>query len=116
MIARMPPDVFGLTDDPLWYKDAIIYELHVRTFYDSDGDGVGDFLGLTQRLDYLQDLGVTALWLLPFCLSLPLIRPIGSRRSPEVFVTEPTHVWHLHHPALAWRLHAPGLGRVLAQR
>ena len=51
MMARMPPDVFGLTDDPLWYKDAIIYELHVRTFYDSDGDGVGDFLGLTQRLD-----------------------------------------------------------------
>src|SRR5216684_2715084 len=65
----MPPDVFGLTDDPLWYKDAIIYELHVRTFYDSDGDGVGDFLGLTQQLDYLQDLGVTALWLLPFCPS-----------------------------------------------
>jgi len=58
-----------LTDDPLWYKDAIIYELHVRTFYDSDGDGVGDFRGLTQRLDYLQDLGVTALWLLPFCPS-----------------------------------------------
>ncbi len=37
MMARMPPDVFGLTDDPLWYKDAIIYELHVRTFYDSNG-------------------------------------------------------------------------------
>src|SRR6058998_398087 len=69
MLARMPPDASGLTDDPLWYKDAIIYELHVRTFYDSDGDGVGDFLGLTQRLDYLQDLGVTALWLLPFCPS-----------------------------------------------
>src|SRR5437899_11439046 len=68
-MARIPADVFGLTDDPLWYKDAIIYELHVRTFYDSDGDGVGDFRGLTQRLDYLQDLGVTALWLLPFCPS-----------------------------------------------
>jgi maltose alpha-D-glucosyltransferase/alpha-amylase len=52
--------------DPLWYKDAIIYELHVRAFYDSDGDGVGDFRGLTEKLDYLQDLGVTALWLLPF--------------------------------------------------
>ena len=50
----------------LWYKDAIIYELHVRAFYDSDGDGIGDFRGLTQKLDYLQDLGVTALWLLPF--------------------------------------------------
>ena len=50
----------------LWYKDAIIYELHVRTFYDSDGDGIGDFAGLTAKLDYLRDLGVTAIWLLPF--------------------------------------------------
>ncbi|MFS8640762.1 MAG: maltose alpha-D-glucosyltransferase [Symbiobacteriaceae bacterium] len=50
----------------LWYKDAIIYEVHVRTFYDSDGDGYGDFRGLTEKLDYLQDLGVTALWVLPF--------------------------------------------------
>src|SRR3989442_4103052 len=52
--------------DPLWYKDAIIYELHVKTFYDSDGNGIGDFRGLVEKLDYLQDLGVTALWLLPF--------------------------------------------------
>ena len=50
----------------LWYKDAIIYQLHVRAFCDSAGDGVGDFLGLTSKLDYLQDLGVTALWLQPF--------------------------------------------------
>jgi maltose alpha-D-glucosyltransferase/alpha-amylase len=49
-----------------WYKDAIIYEVPVRAFYDSDGNGVGDFQGLTEKLDYLQDLGVTALWLLPF--------------------------------------------------
>ena len=49
-----------------WYKDAIIYELHVRSFFDADGDGCGDFRGLTARLDYLADLGVTALWLLPF--------------------------------------------------
>ncbi|HET9769023.1 MAG TPA: maltose alpha-D-glucosyltransferase, partial [Thermoanaerobaculia bacterium] len=53
-------------DDPLWYKDAVIYELHVRGFADSDADGIGDFRGLTGKLDYLQDLGVTALWLLPF--------------------------------------------------
>ncbi|MBI2910126.1 MAG: maltose alpha-D-glucosyltransferase [Chloroflexi bacterium] len=53
-------------NDPLWYKDAIFYELHVRSFCDSDGDGVGDFPGLTSRLDYLQDLGVTTLWLLPY--------------------------------------------------
>ncbi len=52
--------------NPLWYKTAIIYQLHVRAFYDSNGDGIGDFRGLTQKLDYLQDLGVTALWLLPF--------------------------------------------------
>jgi maltose alpha-D-glucosyltransferase / alpha-amylase len=52
--------------DGLWYKDAIIYEVHVRAFADSDGDGMGDFRGLTARLDYLQDLGVTAIWLLPF--------------------------------------------------
>jgi len=52
--------------DPLWYKDAIIYEVHVRAFADSDGDGIGDFPGLTEKLDYLQDLGVTAIWLLPF--------------------------------------------------
>jgi maltose alpha-D-glucosyltransferase / alpha-amylase len=52
--------------DPLWYKDAIIYEVHARAFYDSDEDGMGDFGGLTQKLDYLQDLGITAIWLLPF--------------------------------------------------
>lgn len=49
-----------------WYKDAVIYELHVRAFFDGNNDGKGDFAGLTQKLDYLQDLGVTALWLLPF--------------------------------------------------
>ena len=52
--------------DPLWYKDAIIYELHVRAFSDSNNDGIGDFPGLLSRLDYLQDLGITCIWLLPF--------------------------------------------------
>jgi len=56
----------GLTDEPDWYKDAIIYELRVRSYMDSNSDGIGDFRGLTEKLDYLQDLGVTALWLLPF--------------------------------------------------
>lgn len=56
----------NLNDDPLWYKDAIIYELHVKAFCDSDGDGIGDFKGLTTKLDYLQYLGVTVIWLLPF--------------------------------------------------
>ena len=55
-----------LDDDPLWYKDALIYELHVRAFNDSDGDGSGDFRGLMEKLSYLQDLGVSAIWLLPF--------------------------------------------------
>ncbi len=52
--------------DLLWYKDAIIYELHVRCFHDANGDGIGDFRGLIEKLDYLQELGVTCLWLLPF--------------------------------------------------
>ncbi len=57
---------FGSASDPLWYKDAIIYEIHVRAFADSNNDGIGDFPGLMSKLDYLQDLGVTCLWLLPF--------------------------------------------------
>jgi len=52
--------------NPFWYKSGVIYEVHVRAFQDSDGDGTGDFRGLTARLDYLRDLGITALWLLPF--------------------------------------------------
>jgi maltose alpha-D-glucosyltransferase/alpha-amylase len=56
----------ALPEDPLWYKDAVFYELRVRSFYDSNGDGIGDFPGLTEKLDYLESLGVTTLWLLPF--------------------------------------------------
>ncbi|MFA5140111.1 MAG: maltose alpha-D-glucosyltransferase [Elusimicrobiota bacterium] len=55
-----------MSDHSLWYKDAVLYELNVRTFFDGNDDGVGDFAGLTRKLDYLQDLGITALWLLPF--------------------------------------------------
>ncbi|UZH55077.1 maltose alpha-D-glucosyltransferase [Salinimicrobium tongyeongense] len=54
------------SDQETWYKDAIIYELHIKAFFDSNGDGIGDFEGLLQKLDYLEDLGVTAIWLLPF--------------------------------------------------
>ncbi|MEH2562755.1 maltose alpha-D-glucosyltransferase [Bradyrhizobium sp. AZCC 2289] len=54
------------TADELWYKDAIVYQLHVKAFADSNNDGIGDFAGLTEKLPYLQELGVTALWLLPF--------------------------------------------------
>ena len=53
----------------LWYKNAILYSLHVGTFMDSNGDGIGDFEGLSRRLDYLQGLGVTCLWLMPFQMS-----------------------------------------------
>ena len=65
----MAPDIRAdptLEADELWFKDAIIYQLHVKAFADSNHDGIGDFAGLTEKLDYLQDLGVTALWLLPF--------------------------------------------------
>src|SRR4029079_11462516 len=60
------PRAFASETIPLWYKDAVIYQVHVRAFSDSNGDGVGDFAGLTKKLDYLQDLGVNALWLQPF--------------------------------------------------
>src|SRR5688572_4359393 len=60
---RKPP---AAATDPLWYKDAILYELHVRAYHDSVADGMGDFTGLARKLDYLQDLGITAVWLLPF--------------------------------------------------
>ncbi|MHB8611696.1 MAG: maltose alpha-D-glucosyltransferase [Candidatus Dormibacteraceae bacterium] len=71
MIAKPAPrrrkiETLRPDDDPLWYKDALIYELHVRAFYDSDADGGGDFRGLLEKLPYLQDLGVNAIWLLPF--------------------------------------------------
>jgi maltose alpha-D-glucosyltransferase/alpha-amylase len=57
---------YNILNDPLWYKDVIIYEVHVKAFSDSNGDGIGDFKGLTNKLDYLEDLGINAIWLLPF--------------------------------------------------
>ncbi len=64
MNAPVEPPPF--TGDPLWYKDAVIYELHVRAFFDSNEDGIGDFAGITRKLDYIQELGVNTVWLLPF--------------------------------------------------
>ncbi|MDY6944814.1 MAG: maltose alpha-D-glucosyltransferase [Pseudomonadota bacterium] len=55
-----------MSDDPLWYKDAVIYQMHVKAFHDANGDGMGDFAGLAQKLDYIQELGVNTIWLLPF--------------------------------------------------
>src|SRR5258708_36974861 len=62
-----------MTDDSLWYKDAVIYQLHVKAFLDSSADGVGDFRGLTLKLDYRQDLGVTT----------PCLRPFSRPPSPD---------------------------------
>ena len=89
-----------------WYRDAVIYQLHVRAFADSNGDGTGDFAGLTSKLDYLADLGATALWLLPFYPS-PLrddgydiadygvVNPdYGTMASFKRFMTE-AHARHL---------------------
>jgi maltose alpha-D-glucosyltransferase/alpha-amylase len=56
----------GSARDPLWFKDAVIYEIHVKAFFDGNNDGIGDLPGLLQKLDYLEELGVTCLWLLPF--------------------------------------------------
>src|ERR1043165_1705848 len=65
-MAKWTQPIVTVDKDPLWYQNAILYEFHVRAFHDSNGDGIGDFPGLTQKLDYLHDLGVTAIWLLPF--------------------------------------------------
>lgn len=66
LVLRAPSPAAGIGEDPRWYKHAVIYQLQVRTFYDGNGDGIGEFLGLIRKLDYLQELGVTAIWLLPF--------------------------------------------------
>jgi maltose alpha-D-glucosyltransferase/alpha-amylase len=61
-----PAAATAAADDPLWYKDAVVYQLHVKAFFDSNGDGLGDFRGLTEKLDYIEQLGVNTIWLLPF--------------------------------------------------
>jgi maltose alpha-D-glucosyltransferase/alpha-amylase len=88
------------SDQSLWYRDAIIYEVHVRAFFDSNDDGIGDFAGLTQKLDYLKDLGVTTIWLLPFYPSPLLddgydiadytdVHPAyGTLRDARIFIRE----------------------------
>ena len=69
----------GSAADPLWYKDALIYELHVKAFYDSNNDGIGDFGGLIQKLDYLQDLGVT-------CHSYSAVTLFSLGNSSDMFL------------------------------
>jgi maltose alpha-D-glucosyltransferase / alpha-amylase len=96
-----------LTADSQWYKDAIIYEVRVRSFYDNSGDGIGDFAGLTEKLEYLQRLGVTTLWLLPFYPSpqrddgydisdyMQVHPDCGTLHDFQVFLAE-AHRWGLY--------------------
>ena len=65
-LAKPRPATVAITKDRLWYKDAIIYQLHIKSFFDSNNDGIGDFPGLLSKLDYIAELGVNAIWLLPF--------------------------------------------------
>jgi maltose alpha-D-glucosyltransferase / alpha-amylase len=65
-LSQPAPAPATTADDPLWYMDAVIYQVHVKAFYDSNGDGVGDFRGLTEKLDYIRDLGVNTVWVMPF--------------------------------------------------
>src|ERR1043165_3799595 len=65
-IAASEVDAAQPDDSPFWYRDVVIYQLHVKAFFDSNDDGIGDFRGLTQKLEYIRDLGVNAIWLLPF--------------------------------------------------
>ena len=103
IVAGANPIVAGanpIVGDPLWYKDAIIYQLHVKAYSDSNGDGIGDFRGLTQKLDYIAELGVNVVWLLPFYPSPMLddgydvadyhnVNPaFGTRQDFKVFVRE----------------------------
>ncbi len=87
----------GSAGDPLWYKDAVIYQLHVKSFYDSNGDGIGDFRGALQRMDYVADLGVTCLWLLPFFAS-PL-RDDGTTWPTIGASTRTTARWTISRPS-----------------
>ena len=78
---------------PDWYKDAIIYQIHVKAFQDSNGDGIGDFAGLMSRLDHVQELGATAIWLLPFYPS-PL-RDDGYDIAEYKAINPPTARWRI---------------------
>ena len=79
--------------DPLWYKDAVIYQVHVKSYFDSNNDGIGDFPGLIAKLDYIKDLGVNTIWLLPFYPS--------PRRDDGYDIAESVSYTHLTLPTKA---------------
>ena len=85
--AAVPVDASAV-ERPYWYKDAVIYQLHVKAFFDSNDDGIGDFDGLKQKLDYVKDLGVNTIWLLPFYPS-PL-QATTATTSPTTATSTPT--------------------------
>ena len=99
-----------MNQDQLWYKDAVFYEVYVRAFHDSDGDGHGDLQGLTQKLDYLQDLGVDCIWLLPIYPS-PLID--DGYDIADYYGVHPTYGQVEDFKALVEAAHARGM-RVIA--
>ena len=68
-------------DDPLWYMDAVIYQVHVKAFYDSNADGIGDFRGLTEKLDYIRDLGVNTIWVTTSPTTRTCIRPTARAKT-----------------------------------
>jgi glycosidase len=74
----------GADSEELWYKDAVFYELYVRAFCDSNGDGKGDFQGLIQKLDYVQDLGIDCIWLLPIYASMGTTLPTSTHSIPTM--------------------------------
>ena len=82
--------------DPLWYKDAVIYQVHVKSFFDANDDGIGDFRGLIDKLDYIVSLGVNTLWILPFYPwppSTPVSAPITApSRTPSASLARRTSV------------------------
>ena len=66
LVPGKTPQSAAVAEDLLWYKDAVVYQLHVKAFCDSNDDGIGDFHGLASKLDYIKDLGVNAIWIMPF--------------------------------------------------
>ena len=86
--------------DALWHKDAVIYQLHVRGFHDSNGDGIGDFRGLIEKLDYIKDLGANTIWILPMYPS-PLKE--GLKNSPMIAMDQTT-AWILRQKVISGRV------------